>query len=112
MDEEPTTSRPESSRRRLKIAGIAAAALLAVPGGAVISNAFAAGDGGTTAPSTQPSQSQAPDAQNPAPQGRGDGHGPRGDHGDCPGMGGDGQQGGSSGGGSGTGTTGTAYSLQ
>jgi hypothetical protein len=114
MDEEPTTSRPDSSRRRLKIAGIATAALLAVPGGAVISNAFAAGDGGTTTPSTQPSQSQAPPAESPAPpqrgDGDGDGDGPRGHHGECPGMGGDGPQGGSSG--SGTGTTGTAYSQQ
>jgi len=76
------------------------------------------GNGGTTTPSTQPSQTPAPDAQSPPPQGRGDGHGPRGDHGDCPGMGGEGQGGspGSSGSGSGeSGTTGTAdtgYTLQ
>jgi hypothetical protein len=68
MDEENTTSRPDSSRRRLKIAGIATVALLAVPGGAAISNAFAA-DGGS--PSTTPAQStqgQPAPAQDPAPQ--------------------------------------------
>ncbi len=113
MDEEHTTSRPESSRRRLKIAGIAVAALIAVPGGAVISNAFAADGGATSTQPAQPSQSQPSQSQNPAPQqrGEGDGRGPRGDHGDCPGMGGKGQ-GDSSGGGESGGTTGTAYSLQ
>jgi hypothetical protein len=90
MDEENTTSRPDSSRRRLKIAGIATVALLAVPGGAAISNAFAA-DGGSAA--TTPAQST---------------QGPRGDHGDCPGKGGEGH-------GGEPGTTGTAdtgYTLQ
>ena len=58
MDEEHTTSRPDSSRRRLKIAGIATVALLAVPGGAAISNAFAA-DGGSASPTpAQPTQGQ------------------------------------------------------
>ena len=52
MDEENTTSRPDSSRRRLKVAGIATVALLAVPGGAVISNAFAA-DGGSPSTTNQ-----------------------------------------------------------
>ena len=92
MDEEHTTSRPESSRRRLKIAGVVAAALVAVPGGAVISNAFAAGDGGSTTPQAQGSQSTRAQSQDPAPpqRGDGDGDGPRGHHGDCPGMGGEG----------------------
>jgi hypothetical protein len=103
MDEENTTSRPDSSRRRLKIAGIATAALLAVPGGAVISNAFATDGGSTSSTPAQPSQSQPAQVQDPAPQqrGEGDGQGPRGDHGDCPGKGGEGQGGES-------GTTGTA----
>jgi len=121
MDEENTTSRPDSSRRRLKVAGIATVALLAVPGGAVISNAFAADGGSPSTTPAQPTQSQQP-AQSqdsaPQPRGEGDGQGPRGDHGDCPGMGGEGQGGspGSSGSGSGeSGTTGTAdtgYTLQ
>ena len=95
MDEENTTSRPDSSRRRLKIAGIATVALLAVPGGAVISNAFAADGGSASTTPAQPTQSQQPaQSQDPAPQarGQGDGQGPRGDHGDCPGMGGSGQR--------------------
>ena len=60
MDEENTTSRPDSSRRRLKIAGIATVALLAVPGGAVISNAFAADGGSASTTPAQPTQSQQP----------------------------------------------------
>ena len=109
MDEENTTSRPDSSRRRLKIAGIATVALLAVPGGAAISNAFAA-DGGSASTPAQSTQSQPAQAQDPAPQqrGEGDGQGPRGDHGDCPGKGGQGQ-GGESGT---TGTADTGYTLQ
>jgi hypothetical protein len=120
MDEENTTSRPDSSRRRLKIAGIATVALLAVPGGAVISNAFAADGGSAATTPAQPTQSQGPaQTQDSAPQGQGDGdgQGPRGDHGDCPGKGGEGQGGsGGSGSGSGesgsTGTADTAYTLQ
>ena len=114
MDEENTTSRPDSSRRRLKIAGIATVALLAVPGGAVISNAFAADGGSASTTPAQPTQSQGPaQSQDSAPQGRGEGDG-RGDHGDCPGKGGEGQGGsGGSGGGSGeSGTADTAYTLQ
>jgi hypothetical protein len=92
MDEEHDNSRPRSSRRRLKIAGVAAAALIAVPGGMAISNAFAA-DGGGTSPTATPS-TQATPAQSDggAPQQRGAGSGaPRGDRGDCPGKdGGDG----------------------
>ena len=120
MDEENTTSRPDSSRRRLKVAGIATVALLAVPGGAVISNAFAADGGSASTTPAQPTQSQQP-AQSqdsaPQPRGEGDGQGPRGDHGDCPGMGGGGRggSGSSSGSGSGesgtTGTADTAYTL-
>ena len=76
MDEENTTSRPDSSRRRLKIAGIATVALLAVPGGAVISNAFAADGGSASTTPAQPTQSQQPaQSQDSAPQGRGDGDG-------------------------------------
>jgi len=117
MDEENTTSRPDGSRRRLKIAGIATVALLAVPGGAVISNAFAADGGSASTTPAQPTQSQPAQAQAPAPQGRGegDGQGPRGDHGDCPGMGGSGSGSGSGGGSGESGTTGTAdtgYTLQ
>src|SRR3954463_2826378 len=120
MDEEHTTSRPDRSRRRLKIAGVAAVALLAVPGGAVISNALAADGGSASTTPAQPTQSQQPaqpEGSVPQARGDGDGHGPRGGHGDCPGMGGEGQ-GGSGGSGSGSGesgTTGTAdttYTLQ
>jgi hypothetical protein len=119
MDEENTTSRPDSSRRRLKIAGIATVALLAVPGGAVISNAFAADGGSPSTAPAQPTQSRQPaQSQDSARQERGEGdrQGPRGDHGDCPGKG-EGQ-GGSGGSGSGTGESGgtgtadTAYTLQ
>ena len=116
MDEDNPTSRPDSSRRRLKIAGIATVALLAVPGGAVISNAYAADGGSPSTTPAQPTQSQPAQAQDPAPQqqGEGDGRGPRGDHGDCPGMGGEGQGGSGSGGGESgtTGTADTAYTLQ
>ncbi len=100
MDEENTTSRPDSSRRRLKIAGIATVALLAVPGGAVISNAFAADGGSASTTPAQPTQSRPAQAQDPAP---------RGDHGDCPGMGGSGSGSGESGT---TGTADTGYTLQ
>jgi hypothetical protein len=87
------------TRTRLRIAGIAAAAVLAVPGGMAISSAFAADGEGADAPSTQsiPAQSDAP-----APQERGDG-----DRGDCPGKGDHGDRGGS--GESGTAETGFAY---
>jgi hypothetical protein len=110
MDEENTTSRPDSSRRRLKIAGIATVALLAVPGGAAISNAFAADGGSASTTPAQSTQGQPAQAQDPAPQQRGEGDGqvPRGDHGDCPGKGGEGQ-GGESGT---TGTADTGYTLQ
>jgi hypothetical protein len=114
MDEENTTSRPDSSRRRLKIAGIATVALLAVPGGAVISNAFAADGGSASTTPAQPTQSQQPaQSQDSAPQerGQGDGQGPRGDHGDCPGGGGGGSGSGSGESGS-TGTADTASTLQ
>ncbi len=72
--------------RRLKIAGIAAAAVLAVPGGMAISSAFAADGAGGAASPTQsvPAQSDAP-----APQERGDR-----DRGDCPGKGDRGDRGG------------------
>lgn len=91
MDEEHSTPSPGGSRRRLKIAGVAASAVLAVAGGAVISNALAA-DG--AAPSATPAQAQQGYGTVPAqsgeqaPQQRGDGDGPRGHRGDCPGEGG------------------------
>jgi hypothetical protein len=97
MDEEP------SGRRRLKVAGIAAAAVLAVPGGMAISNAFAA-DGGDASSSSTPAQAIPAQGETPAPQQeRGDR-----DHGDCPGKGGgqDDQGGGQSG------ATGTGYTMQ
>ena len=90
--------------RRLKIVGVAAAAVLAVPGGMAVSNAFAADGGGATTPSSAvPVQSEGttPPSDDQAPRDRGDG---RGDRGDCPGKG--------DGGGGGSGETGTAYTLQ
>ena len=111
MDKESNNERSRSSHR-LKIAGVAAAAVLAVPGGMAISNAFAADDGGTSSSSAQPAQVVPAQSESPAPQQRGDG-GPGqrgGDRGDCPGKGGDG---GSSGSGSAEpGATGTGYTLQ
>ena len=91
MDEERT------NRTRLKVAGIAAAALLAVPGGMAISSAVASdGGAGTASPTASPN---APvQAQDPAPPQDGE----RPDRGDCPGK--DGNQRG--GGESGTSTTG------
>jgi hypothetical protein len=80
MDEERTTTRT----RRLKAAGIAAAALLAVPGGMAISNAMAA-DGGTGAQA--PAAVQVQEGAPQAPE-RGDR-----DRGVCPGH--DGERGGS-----------------
>jgi hypothetical protein len=99
MDEEHTT------RRRLKVAGIAAAAVLAVPGGMAISSAFAADGAGTSSPSgAQPAQVPVQSETPPAPQERGDGdRGPRGHHGDCPGKG---ESPGASG------ATGTGYTMQ
>jgi len=100
MDEEHT------GRRRWKIAGVITAAVLAVPGGAVISNAFAADGGDATSPSTQSSQSVPAQSETPAPQQRGDGDpGGRGDHGDCPGKDGDNGSGSGESGASGTGYT-------
>lgn len=52
MDAEETQG-PEP-RRRMKLAAALGVAALALPGGALIGNAFAAGDGaGTTAPAVQ-----------------------------------------------------------
>ena len=91
MDEERT------SRTRLKVAGIAAAALLAVPGGMAVSNAVASdGGAGTAAPTAGPYEPV--QAQDPAPPQNGE----RPDRGDCPGK--DGSERG--GGESGTSTTG------
>jgi hypothetical protein len=79
MDQDNTTN-----RRRLKVAGIAAAAVLAVPGGMAISNAFAADDGSSPSPTAIPVQSDG------YPQPYGDAAPPRerdgtpGDRGDCP----------------------------
>jgi hypothetical protein len=90
MDEEHT------SRRRLRIAGIAAAAVLAVPGGMVISNAVAA-DGGGAASSASPSSQAVPvQSEDSAPQERQDRGGTPGDRGDCPGKEGGGEESGSS----------------
>jgi len=71
---------------RWSLAGIAAAAVLAVPGGMAISSAFAADGAGGAASPTQsvPAQSDAP-----APQERGDR-----DRSDCPGKGDRGDRGG------------------
>jgi hypothetical protein len=110
MDQDDTTG-----RRRLKVAGIAAAALLAVPGGMAISNAFAASDGSPSSPTTVPAQSDGypqPYGDAASPQDRGGPRGGSGDRGDCPGMGhGPGQ-----GNGNGSGTQGsngsTGYTLQ
>jgi hypothetical protein len=109
MDEESNNGRSRSANR-LKLAGVAAAAVLAVPGGMAISNAFAADDGGNSSSPAQPAQVVPAQSESPAPQQRGDGGpGERGDRGDCPGKGGEG------GGGSGSaepGATGTGYTLQ
>jgi hypothetical protein len=108
MDEEHTR------RRRLKVAGVAAAAVLAVPGGMAISSAFAA-DGGNAPSSSgaQPTQVPVQSETQPAPQGRGDGNrGPRGDRGDCPGEGDRGSGGNGSGESATPDTSGTAYQLQ
>ena len=108
MDRDDTTN-----RRRLKVAGIAAAAVLAVPGGMVISNAFASDAGSpSSSPAAVPVQSDGypqPYGDAAAPQDRG---GTPRDRGDCPGMGhGPGQ-----GNGNGSGTQGsngsTGYTLQ
>jgi hypothetical protein len=106
MDQDNT-----ANRRRLKVAGIAAAAVLAVPGGMAISNAFAADDGSSpSSPTAVPVQSEGypqPDGDGAPPADR-DGT-PR-DRGDCP----PGEGGGGSGGGDGAqGSSGsTAYTLQ
>ena len=89
MDEQRT------SRTRLKVAGIAAAAVLAVPGGMAISNAVASdGGAGTASPTSAP---YAPvQAQDPAPPEDGqqrDRGGTPGDRGDCPGKDGGGESG-------------------
>jgi hypothetical protein len=79
MDQDDTTN-----RRRLKVAGIAAAAVLAVPGGMAISNAFAADDGSPASPTAVPVQSDGypqPYGDAAPPQDRG---GTPGDRGDCP----------------------------
>ena len=72
------------AHRRLRVAGIVTAAVLAVPGGMVISNAFAADGGGAAGSSTSPVQQTVPygGSETPAPQDGGDG-----DRGDGPGKG-------------------------
>jgi hypothetical protein len=107
MDQDNT-----ANRRRLKVAGIAAAAVLAVPGGMAISNAFAA-DGGSTpsSPTAVPVQTQGD------PQPYGDGAQPPADRGGAPGDRRDCPPGeGGSGSGDGDGAQGssgsTAYTLQ
>jgi hypothetical protein len=107
MDQDNT-----ANRRRLKVAGIVAAAVLAVPGGMAISNAFAA-DGGSpsSSPTAVPVQSEG------SPQPYGDGAQPPADRGGAPGDRGDcppGEGGSGSGGGDGAqGSSGsTAYTLQ
>jgi hypothetical protein len=96
---------------RLKVAGIVTAAVLAVPGGMVISNAFAAdGDGADS--STTPAQQTVPYGSDaPAPQ-RGD----RDHDGDCPGMGDHGGRGDDSGAAPSSpdtpSTEGTGYTMQ
>ena len=50
MQPEETATRPD--RRRLKVAALLGAAVLAVPGAGIVSNAFAA-DGGSGSSSTQ-----------------------------------------------------------
>jgi hypothetical protein len=104
MDEE------HKNRRRLKVAGIAAAAVLAVPGGMAISNAVAADDGTGSSSSSQvvPVQSEGytqPDREAPQAE-RGQAPG---DRGDCPPGEGGGESGGS---GSGAGNDSTGYTLQ
>jgi hypothetical protein len=100
MDEERT------GRTRLKVAGIAAAAVLAVPGGMAISNAVAsdggAGSASPTAAPYAPAQDQAPPENGERP----DRGGAPGDRGDCPGKDGD-RRGGDE---SGTSTTGWTQS--
>jgi hypothetical protein len=98
MDEEHT------SRTRLKVAGIAAAAVLAVPGGMAISNAVASdgGGAGTASPTASP---YAPVQDQAPPEGeRPDRGGTPGDRGDCPGKDGDG--------GGESGTSATGYTQQ
>ena len=90
MDEEHT------SRRRLKVAGIAAAAVLAVPGGMAISNAVASGGGGDAASSSPSSQALPVQSEDQAPQERPDRGATPGDRGDCPGEGDGGGESGSS----------------
>ena len=102
MDEERT------SRTRLKVAGIAAAAVLAVPGGMAISNAVAS-DGGAGSASSTSSPYEPVQAQDPAPPENGqqpDRGGTPGDRGDCPGKDGNGDGGGESG------TSATGYTQQ
>jgi hypothetical protein len=98
---DPQDHTPESgtpSRGRAKLAALLGVAALAIPGGALVSNALAAdSDGGTSTQQTQ----QAPDGYGTAPvQDESDGTGPDGR--DCPKENGDS---GSSGSGGGTTTT-------
>jgi hypothetical protein len=87
---------------RWSLAGIAAAAVLAVPGGMAISSAFAADGGGASSSSSPSSQATPVQSEGTAPQQRGDG-----DRGDCPGK-----DGAESGGGGESGTTSTGASMQ
>ena len=107
MDQDNATN-----RRRLKVAGIAAAAVLAVPGGMAISNAFAADDGSSpSSPTAIPVQSDG------YPQPYGDAAPPRerdgapGDRGDCPPGEGRGDGNGNGGGAQGSNDS-TGYTLQ
>jgi hypothetical protein len=113
MDHDDTTS-----RRRLKVAGIVAAAVLAVPGGMVISNAFASDAGSpSSSPTAVPVQSDGypqPYGDAAPPQDRG---GTPGDRGDCPpGQGHGPGRGDGNGSGNGSGSQGstdsTGYTLQ
>ena len=93
MDEERT------GRTRLKVAGIAAAALLAVPGGIAISSAVASDGGAGSASSTAAPYAPVQDQDRTPPQ-----DGERRDRGDCPGKDGN-ERGGEESGTSATGTT-------
>jgi hypothetical protein len=114
MEEDQTTNRTS----RAKLAGVLGAAALAIPGGALVSNALAdsGSSGSTQAPAQQqlaPTQDANPyaPAQGERPDGNGRGPGGR----DCPEEEGNG---GGSGSGSGSGSTapdtssGTAYAPQ